>query len=217
MSIDEALALLGLHSAANSTAIKAAYRELVKVWHPDQYAHDPVFRLEAEAKLAEINRAYQVLREGVGERTSLYGGDWANPIPDVSYAEVAKKSFFSRMRTRRSMTVVACLGGIAAVAAVVSIRYSFDDDLTVRPPAANVASASLSDEPKVNAGTDASAGDPAKSPTSDPNDGSIDSNTASATPGATSAAPPAAIPPPPAQPTSATPKPVPVVAAVKAP
>ena len=38
---DSCLRVLGLAPGASAQEIKAAYRDLAKVWHPDRFAHDP--------------------------------------------------------------------------------------------------------------------------------------------------------------------------------
>src|SRR5438552_17106803 len=40
-------------------AAKQAYRELVKVWHPDRFPNDPKFQKRANEKSKEINEAYR--------------------------------------------------------------------------------------------------------------------------------------------------------------
>jgi hypothetical protein len=52
---------MGLAADATEKDIKAAYRVLVKVWHPDRFQGDPALRGVAEAKLQEINSAYAFL------------------------------------------------------------------------------------------------------------------------------------------------------------
>jgi len=42
--------------------LKQAYRDLVRIWHPDRFAHDRRLQLKAEAKLKEINEAYEQLQ-----------------------------------------------------------------------------------------------------------------------------------------------------------
>jgi hypothetical protein len=39
--------------------VKRSYRQLVKVWHPDRFAHDPKFAKKAQEKLKLINLAYE--------------------------------------------------------------------------------------------------------------------------------------------------------------
>jgi hypothetical protein len=58
----EALDVLALRPGANSVEIKEAYRDLVKVWHPDRFGSDPGLRQKAEEKLKQINQAYAVLQ-----------------------------------------------------------------------------------------------------------------------------------------------------------
>jgi len=55
-----ALKTLELSPAATPDDIKTAYRELVKVWHPDRFP-DASLKARAEAKLKEINAAYEKL------------------------------------------------------------------------------------------------------------------------------------------------------------
>jgi len=42
--------------------LKQAYRDLVRIWHPDRFTHDPRLQRKAEAKLKEINEAYEQLQ-----------------------------------------------------------------------------------------------------------------------------------------------------------
>ncbi|MDB6123081.1 MAG: hypothetical protein JWQ71_2074 [Pedosphaera sp.] len=53
--------LLGLKAGSTESQIKQAYRDLVKVWHPDRFSHDERLRLVAQEKLKEINGAYEFL------------------------------------------------------------------------------------------------------------------------------------------------------------
>ncbi|HEX6494009.1 MAG TPA: J domain-containing protein [Acidobacteriaceae bacterium] len=62
MSIDEALDVLALRPSATASEIKEAYRDLVKVWHPDRFGSDPRLRQKAELQLTRINEAYRVLQ-----------------------------------------------------------------------------------------------------------------------------------------------------------
>jgi DnaJ domain len=68
----EALDVLALRPGATSVEIKEAYRDLVKVWHPDRFGSDPRLRQKAEEKLKEINKAYLVLQSdpGTGGRSA---------------------------------------------------------------------------------------------------------------------------------------------------
>lgn len=54
----EALAIMGLEAPITLAEIKAQYKKLAKLHHPDVNGNDP----EAEEKLKDINMAYTVLR-----------------------------------------------------------------------------------------------------------------------------------------------------------
>lgn len=55
--------VLGVKPGASQEEIKSAYRKLVKQYHPDQYVDNPLKDL-AQEKLAEINKAYDMLKSG---------------------------------------------------------------------------------------------------------------------------------------------------------
>ncbi len=57
--IHDCYRLLELEMGASRAEIKRAYRELVQVWHPDRFSHDPVLQRKAEEKLKQINLAYE--------------------------------------------------------------------------------------------------------------------------------------------------------------
>ena len=65
MRPDEALKILGVGPGATPKEVKEAYRDLVKVWHPDRFGSDPRLRQKAEEKLKEINDAYGLLQSGL--------------------------------------------------------------------------------------------------------------------------------------------------------
>tara|TARA_B100000315_G_C14503677_1_gene553530 strand:- start:516 stop:956 length:441 start_codon:yes stop_codon:yes gene_type:complete len=54
--------ILELKPGASAEEIKRAYKDLVKVWHPDRFSHDPQLQQKAQEKLKEINEAYEQLR-----------------------------------------------------------------------------------------------------------------------------------------------------------
>jgi curved DNA-binding protein CbpA len=66
MLTDEALDVLALRPGASPSEIKEAYRDLVKVWHPDRFGNDLRLRQKAELQLKSINEAYRVLRSNSG-------------------------------------------------------------------------------------------------------------------------------------------------------
>ncbi|HEX4647155.1 MAG TPA: J domain-containing protein [Verrucomicrobiae bacterium] len=74
--------VLGLEAPASPQQLKNAYRDLVKVWHPDRFSHDERLRLIAQEKLKEINRAYEfLLGHAFAEETPPPGPDEAAGEP----------------------------------------------------------------------------------------------------------------------------------------
>ena len=57
--------VLGVREGASEAEIKAAYKKLVKKYHPDRYANNPLADL-AEEKMQEINQAYDMLMNNSG-------------------------------------------------------------------------------------------------------------------------------------------------------
>ena len=58
--------VLGVKPGASQEEIKSAYRKLVKQYHPDQYGDNPLKNL-AEEKLAEINKAYDMIKNNANQ------------------------------------------------------------------------------------------------------------------------------------------------------
>ena len=97
--MNDPYAVLGVSSSASDEKIKKAYRELVKKYHPDNYANNPLADL-AEAKMKEVNEAYDAIvkmrTQGGGYQSSGrtgYGGGYQqsggyNQSRGSSYAHV---------------------------------------------------------------------------------------------------------------------------------
>ncbi len=61
MDTDRCLALLELESCTSVEEVRRAYRDLVRVWHPDRFSSDPRLRTRAEEKVKQLNAAYEEL------------------------------------------------------------------------------------------------------------------------------------------------------------
>ncbi|MBD2360213.1 DnaJ domain-containing protein [Anabaena minutissima FACHB-250] len=61
LDIHHAYEILGLKPGVSQVEIKRAYRQLVKIWHPDRFIH-PQQKQQAEAKIKQINAAYNLLK-----------------------------------------------------------------------------------------------------------------------------------------------------------
>jgi DnaJ-class molecular chaperone len=65
---------LGVSPQAREADLRAAYLDLVQVWHPDRFEGNERLRRKAEGKLKEINSAYAAIRESLGRRTARAPG-----------------------------------------------------------------------------------------------------------------------------------------------
>src|SRR5581483_7538732 len=77
--------ILGVQPGASAEEIKAAYRDLAKVWHPDRFPNDERLQRKGAQRLSEINRAYEVIhangfRSPQGTRDSTPAPETAEPI-----------------------------------------------------------------------------------------------------------------------------------------
>lgn len=71
--------VLGVSENATQEEIRAAYLALVKKYHPDKYADNPLKELAGE-KLKEINQAYEMLTKQpkTGSQSNAYGGGYSS-------------------------------------------------------------------------------------------------------------------------------------------
>ena len=90
-----------LEIGLNTTEVEAgqAYKDLVAVWHPDRFSHNPRLKKKAEEKLKEANLAYETVKaffSATGKGQARYktghgaSGDRSRSIPPgVSKTELA--------------------------------------------------------------------------------------------------------------------------------
>lgn len=79
--------ILGLKPDATSQEVRRAYRELVRVWHPDRFGDDLHLQQVAQEKLKEINEAYRVVKVDLAShprpetRQKAQAQPFATPVP----------------------------------------------------------------------------------------------------------------------------------------
>jgi curved DNA-binding protein CbpA len=61
MNLPECFKLLELPENTSLANVRAAYLELVKVWHPDRFPGDIALQTRAQEKLKQINIAYETI------------------------------------------------------------------------------------------------------------------------------------------------------------
>ena len=62
MDIRRSYEILELDHSATEDEVKAAYKDIVNVWHPDRFSSNPRLKQKAEKKLKEVNAAYDNVR-----------------------------------------------------------------------------------------------------------------------------------------------------------
>lgn len=132
MRRSEALAELEIGEHSTPAEIKAAYRDLVKVWHPDRFGDDARLRQRADERLQRINEAYR----------RLEAGEFAPELP-VSNEFVSSEP--PRMRTKTPsqreaevrgglyLALFLVLGALAGYAAMQHLRAVREASETASP------------------------------------------------------------------------------------
>jgi hypothetical protein len=82
MSRADCFRALGVDPDASWEAIRQAYKDLVRVWHPDRFQSDPELQERAEQQLKRINEAYFTLKNSHVDR-----GRPPEPAPQPEQAE----------------------------------------------------------------------------------------------------------------------------------
>lgn len=105
------LRTLGLTDEASLEEATAAYRDLIRVWHPDRFQGDPRLRRKAEEQTRLLNQAISFLRKALREpipvrtRPTPTTAVKAQPRTGETYASRRGPSTFPKLRvhqTRRS-------------------------------------------------------------------------------------------------------------------
>ncbi len=73
--INKCYDILGLKPGATEAEVKQAYKDLIQVWHPDRFAHNPRLQKQAEEKAKEINAAYREIVKYLKEQSAYAGSE----------------------------------------------------------------------------------------------------------------------------------------------
>jgi curved DNA-binding protein CbpA len=134
LSAEQALDTLGLTAEATPDEIKQAYRDLVKVWHPDRFDSDARLRAKAEDRLKQINAAYRALEAGDLRHESAAPSAAADP-PTYASTSATKPPTRSRASGDRTIRVFLYVVSAAVLAALAGFAVHQIGANLPRPPA----------------------------------------------------------------------------------
>ena len=98
--------VLGVSQSSTQEEIKTAYRNLVKKYHPDKYADNPLEDL-AEEKMQEINLAYDMISGGnSGSNNSQY----SSSSPGHASTMVQVRQLINANRIREALAALDSIG-----------------------------------------------------------------------------------------------------------
>lgn len=100
--------VLGIQPTATDDEVKAAYRELAKKYHPDNYSNNPLSDL-AEEKMQEINEAYDAIIRMRRQGGAVGGNAGYQRGGSSRYTDIR-----NLIRTGRTIDAEALLDGIPA-------------------------------------------------------------------------------------------------------
>jgi curved DNA-binding protein CbpA len=69
MDIKRYFEILELKPSASMDELNQAYKDLVNIWHPDRFSHNPRLKDKAEKKLKEVNQAYEMVRSFLSSKS----------------------------------------------------------------------------------------------------------------------------------------------------
>ena len=74
VDIQRCYEILELDRNASADEIKQSYKDIVNVWHPDRFSHNPRLKKKAEKKLKEVNQAYETLKSSLSSKDKRHTG-----------------------------------------------------------------------------------------------------------------------------------------------
>lgn len=101
--MNDPYSVLGVDRNASESEIKAAYKKLVKKYHPDQYQDNPLAEF-AEEKMAEINNAYDAIMQERRNGTSSYNYGGQSGASYGAGSGYGSYSSFDSMAIRRILS-----------------------------------------------------------------------------------------------------------------
>lgn len=79
MNITKSYKTLDLKNGASIEEASKAYKDMVRVWHPDRFAGNPRLRAKANEKLTEINLAYGEIKKFLAKDVLIHRDTGKSP------------------------------------------------------------------------------------------------------------------------------------------
>ena len=87
MEIRKCYEILEVEQDASPEQVRRAYRDIASVWHPDRFSANSRLKQKAEAKLKEINEAYEILENRFSSRAERSQRDEERSREEAHHAE----------------------------------------------------------------------------------------------------------------------------------
>ena len=126
----ECYRILELEPGASAEEVKQAYRDLVKIWHPDRFSNDPRVQEKTQEKLKEINRAYEQLKsfKPGRERASVKPPARARrPERTVPVQPHYDEQYQAPGGSKTVLQVIGVMVALAAIGAAVLVNVHFSN------------------------------------------------------------------------------------------
>lgn len=121
MDIKQGFKILEIRETNSPEEIKSAYRDLIAIWHPDRYVHNPRLHQKANEKVKELNRAYHTVMSSLtpGKPEDIFKkGAATTPEHTGLQHTIQYQPKFPRKRTRRNWALLLSVLGIGALIAI---------------------------------------------------------------------------------------------------
>ncbi len=130
MNIRRSFELLEIGMNATEDEAKQAYKDLVSVWHPDRFSHNPRLKKKAEEKIKEANLAFETVKDFF----SATGKSNQNRRKDETASPGESGEPFKREAAMASKTELAAELGTSAVLTLWSylskkVNHMLSDDV----------------------------------------------------------------------------------------
>jgi preprotein translocase subunit Sec63 len=132
--------ILGVEVEASPQAIRRAYLDLVRLWHPDRYPDEPARRHEAEAATKRINEAYEVLVRQTSERSRRSRHSprtGRNNSPRAASSSPPYRAYIhDRSHAARLLVIlmIVLVISLMTVAAIISVAFIIDILIDILDP-----------------------------------------------------------------------------------